>query len=58
MIERIWRALRGGSWGYYQDMLRASDRLDGGEPRGRGRVVGFRLVVRVKGEGMVDVPKS
>lgn len=57
MIRFIWRALRGGSCYVPREHLRPSyrgkfDRLT------RSSNFGFRLVVHVKGEGMVDVPKS
>lgn len=57
MIGRIWRALRGGSWPDYVDFLIASYRPSE-DPGYQHLNIGFRLVVRVKGEGMVDVPKS
>ena len=57
-MKALLRVLRGCSWfNSLQYNLRASVR-NGIETDFRLKSFGFRLVVRVKGEGMVDVPKS
>lgn len=44
MIERILRAIRGGSWASLPPLLCASVR-NWGRPDGRGNFDGFRLVI-------------
>ena len=49
MIERIYRVVRGGSWGIVDCWLRSSYRsMD--DPDFGSRLDGFRLVVRIKDE--------
>ena len=49
MIEHLIRVLRGGSWYYDPDFLRASNRSKNG-PDSRHYNIGFRLVVRIADE--------
>ncbi len=56
-MKALHRVLRGGSWDYDHGHMPAFRRCSAPGDRFDDFLC-FRLVVRVKGEGMVDVPKS